>query len=102
MKRETEFREFLTTRKRSSRTGEFFSSRVARDVVTRCKLVERELDVELSKANVGQFRGLTEIIDAIRERKLSSTDASPYAHNDLINSIKIYSEFLRFKTTASA
>ena len=102
MKYEMEFGEFLTTHKRSSRTGELFSLRVGRDVVTRCRVVERELSVELSRVNVGHVVGLTEVLKTIRERKLSSTTARPYAHNDLIYSVKIYCEFLRFKKTLSS
>ena len=94
MKHETEFRTYLTTDKRSARTGKTFSSKVARDTLSRCKVVERALGIEFSERTLGSDVHIQKVCGEIKASKLSSTDARPYAHNELILVVRSYGEFL--------
>lgn len=94
MRHETEFRIFLTTEKRSARTGLPFSAKVAGDTVSRCKAVERFFKVELSERTIGTDDAAHELCHQIKAGQISSTSSRPYAHNELILAIRIYREFL--------
>lgn len=93
MKHEHEFRTFLMTQKRSSRTKQLFSPKVTSDTVSRCKTVERLMSIELSSETVGSDASCLRLCAQIKATKLSSTDARPYAHNELILAIRTYREF---------
>lgn len=94
MRHETKFRTFLTTEKRSARTGLPFSAKVAADTVSRCKAVERLLEVELSARTMGTDDAAEKLCQQIKAGRLSSTSSRPYAHNELILAIRTYREFL--------
>ncbi len=100
MEYECEFIYFLTQFKRSSKSGNTFSVRVSRDVVRRCKLVEKSLDLEFSEKHIFDTDGVQKIIQLIKAKKLSSSSASPYGYNDLIHAVRIYCEFLDWKHSA--
>jgi len=98
MKNESEFKEFLTTSKRSARTGNFFSAKVAGDILRRCKAVEQSLNIELSEVTMGDAEVVAETCRKIRVMKMTSTEGSPNNHNSLVHSIKVYCEFLASRT----
>ena len=54
MKHEAEFKTFLTTQKRSAKTGKPYSVKVAGDVASRCRLVERLFGIEFSERTLTQ------------------------------------------------
>lgn len=94
MKHETEFRTFLMTEKRSARTKQPFSSKVASDTVSRCKTVERLMSIELSGKTLGADAACLRLCAQIKAERVSSTQGRPYAHNELILAIRTYREFL--------
>jgi len=94
MKHETEFRAFLMTEKRSARTKQPFSSKVASDTVSRCKTVERLMSVELSGKTVGSNAACLRLCAQVKSDRLSSSQNRPYAHNELILAVRTYREFI--------
>lgn len=94
MKHETEFRTFLTTVKRSARTNLPFSPKVASDTVSRCKTVERLLSIELSDKTMSSDAACLRLCAKIKSDRVSSTEVRPYAHNELIHSVRTYREFI--------
>jgi hypothetical protein len=94
MKHEAEFKEFLTTKKRSVRTGNFYSTKVVSDMVRRCKATEHSLNIELSPETMRDAAFVLEICKKIRAMKLTSTDGNPNNHNSLVHAVKVYCEFL--------
>lgn len=93
MKHETEFRTFLMTEKRSARTNQPFSSKVASDTVSRCKTVERLMSIELSGKTLGSDAACLRLCAQIKVERVSSTQRRPYAHNELILAVRTYREF---------
>lgn len=94
MKHEAEFKTFLMTEKRSARTNQPFSAKVTSDTLSRCKAVERALGIELSARTVGSDAAAQRLCIQIKEGRVSSTEARPYAHNELILALRTYREFL--------
>ncbi|WP_137896774.1 hypothetical protein [Ramlibacter sp. 2FC] len=94
MRHETEFKTFLTTEKLSARTQRPFSAKVASDTVSRCKTVERLLGVELSGRTMGSDAAAQKLCAQIKDGRVSSSEARPYAHNELILAVRTYREFL--------
>jgi hypothetical protein len=94
MKHQTEFRTFLTTEKRSARTNQPFSSKVASDTVSRCKTVERLMSIELSGKTLGSDAACLRLCAQIKAERVSSTEGRPYAHNELILAVRTYREFV--------
>ena len=94
MKNETEFRIFLTTEKRSTRTNQPFSLKVASDTVSRCKTVERLMSIELSGKTLGSNVACQQLCAQIKSERVSSTQGRPYAHNELILAVRTYREFI--------
>lgn len=94
MKNEAEFKAFLTTVKRSGRTGKLYSAKVASDIVRRCKTAEQSLNIELSEATMGDREFVEQACRTIRVMKMTSTAGNPNNHNSLIHSLKVYCEFL--------
>ena len=94
MMHETEFRTFLTTKKRSARTNKPFSAKVASDTLSRCRTVERALNMELSARTLGSDAVAQKLCAQIKADRVSSTEARPYAHNELILALRTYREFL--------
>lgn len=97
MRNEIEFKSFLTTQKRSARTQQPFSMKVASDTVSRCKAVERMLKVELSGRTLSSDDAAQKLCAQIKEGRLSSTDSRPYAHNELILAVRTYREFVALR-----
>jgi hypothetical protein len=97
MKYESEFREYLTNVRKSSKTREPYSSKVVTDLLRRCHAVEALLSIELPASVSSSAKGIEGICATIRQAKLSSTPGVPYAHLSLINAIRIYSEFLLWR-----
>lgn len=96
MKNESEFASYLTTVKRSSKTQKPFSTKVAGDTVSRCKAVERALGIEMSARTFGSEEHAQKVCGEIKSSKISSTEARPYAHNELILAVRTYCEFLKW------
>jgi hypothetical protein len=94
MKYETEFRAFLRTEKRTARTNQPFSSKVASDTVSRCKKVERLMSIELSGKSLGSDAACIRLCAQIKGERLSSTEGLPYAYNELIHAVRTYREFI--------
>ncbi|CAM8668269.1 hypothetical protein MCEMIEM13_02457 [Comamonadaceae bacterium] len=93
MKHEIEFRNFLTTRKVSSKTGRPYSLKVANDVVSRCKLVERVFEIDFSEHSITPT-STERLCEQIKLEQTTSTDRAPYAYNALILAVRTYLEFL--------
>lgn len=91
---ETEFKKFLITEKLSARTQKPFSAKVASDTLSRCRIVERLLSVELSGHTLSSDEAANKLCEQIKEGRLSSTESRPYAHNELILAVRTYREFL--------
>lgn len=100
MKHETEFEGYLRTEKRSARTQQPFSPKVASDTVSRCKMVERVLEIELSTRTVGTEAGIEKVFFAIKAARLGATEKRPYAYNEHILAVRIYREFLSWREPA--
>lgn len=94
MKHETEFRKFLMTEKRSVRTNQPFSCKVASDTVSRCKTVERLIAIELSGTTLGSDAATQRLCLQIKTERFFSTEMRPYAHNEPILAVRIYREFM--------
>ena len=94
MKHETEFRVFLMSEKRSARTNQPFSSKVASDTASRCKTVERLMSIEFSGKTLGSDAACLRLCAQIKAERVSSTQGRPYAHNELILAARIYREFI--------
>ena len=94
MKHEEEFKAFLTTVKRSGKTGEVYSAKVANDILRRCKTAEQSLSIELSETTMGDSEFVEQACRTIRVMKMTSTPGNPNNHNSLIHSLKVYCEFL--------
>ena len=94
MKHETEFRTFLMTEKRSARSNQPFSSKVASDTASRCRMVERFMAVELSTKTLGSDAACIRLCSQIKTKRASSAEARPYAHNELILAVRTYREFI--------
>lgn len=94
MKNEAEFRAFLTTEKRSTRTNQPFSTKVASDTISRCKSVERLMSIELSRKTLASEDACSRICAQIKGQKLTSSQQRPYAHNGLILAVRTYREFV--------
>lgn len=99
MKHKTEFGRFLRIEKRSARTQQLFSSKVASDTVCRCKAVERALGVELSSRTVGTDAGAQNVVQEIKTVRLGATEKRIYASNEYILAVRIYAEFLASRLT---
>lgn len=95
MKHEAEFKTFLTTQKRSAKTGKPYSVKVAGDVASRCRLVERLFGIEFSERALTQDEA-DRLCERIKTERTSSTDRLPYAHNALILAVRTYREFVEF------
>jgi hypothetical protein len=94
MKHEIEFQKFLMTEKRSARTNQPFSSKVASDTVSRCKKVERLLSIELSGKTLGSDVACSRLCSQLKAERVSSTQERRYAYNELILAVRIYREFI--------
>lgn len=94
MKHEKEFRTFLKTEKRSSRTNKPFSAKVTSDTLSRCRTIERVLGMELSTSTLGSDDVVQMLCAQIKADRVSSTVGRPYAHNELILAVRTYREFL--------
>lgn len=94
MKHETEFRQFLTTEKLSSRTNRPFSPKVASDTISRCRTVERLMSLELSGKTLGSDAAASRLCAQITAARVSSTVGRPYAHNELVLAVRTYREFI--------
>lgn len=97
MLRETEFFVFLTSIKKSAKSGHLFSLRVSRDILRRCRLVERHLNIQLSDAIVMDASTFDNLIELIKKSKVGATVSNRYGYNDCIHAIRIYREFLMTK-----
>jgi hypothetical protein len=97
MKHESEFRAYLTNVRKSSKTHEAYSPKVVTDLLRRCRAVEALLSIELPSSVATSATRNEEICETIRQARLSSTPGTPYAHLSLINAVRIYSEFLRWR-----
>ncbi|MBT9492386.1 MAG: hypothetical protein IV107_08535 [Paucibacter sp.] len=100
MKHETEFGRYLRAEKRSVKTQQPFSPKVASDTVSRCKMVERAFEIELSGKTVGTDTGLQKVIDSIKAAKLGATEKRQYAYNEHILAVRTYREFLAWRNPA--
>lgn len=94
MKHETEFRTFLMTEKRSVRTNQPFSPKVASDTVSRCKTVERLMAIELSGKSLGSDAACLRLCAQVKAERISSSQGRPYAYNELILAVRTYREFI--------
>jgi hypothetical protein len=99
MKYESDFSSYLKTVKISSKTRKPFSTKVASDTISRCKIVERALEIELSGRTLGSDAAAKNVCGQIKDAKISSTEARPYAHNELILAVRAYREFLAWFDT---
>lgn len=99
MRHEIEFKTYLTTEKRSVRTNQPFSAKVASDTLSRCKVVERMLGIDLADRTHGSDQAIQRLCELIKRRRLSSTEARPYAHNELILAVRTYREFLTSRSS---
>lgn len=97
MKHETEFGNFLRAEKRSARTKQPFSAKVASDTVSRCRMVERALEIELSARTLGTESGAQKVTGAIKAIRLGATERRQYAYNEHILAVRIYREFLAWR-----
>jgi response regulator RpfG family c-di-GMP phosphodiesterase len=97
MKHETEFGSYLREVKRSAKTQQPFSPKVASDTVSRCKMVERALEIELSARTVGTDAGVQKVIEAIKAARLGATETRQYAYNEHILAVRTYREFLAWR-----
>lgn len=97
MKNELEFASYLKTVKRSSRTGEFYSTKVASDTISRCKLVERLMDFQMSGSTLRSDAATQAICDQIKSSKMSSTPSRPYVYNELVHAVRLYREYLAWR-----
>jgi hypothetical protein len=93
MKHEAEFKTFLTTQKVSVKTGKPYSVKVAGDVASRCRLVERLFGVEFSELTLNHSE-VERLCERIKTEQTSSTDRVPYAHNALILALRTYRKFV--------
>jgi hypothetical protein len=97
MKHEAEFRSYLTTVRKSSKTGKAYAPKVVTDMLRRCRKVEALLRIELSQAISGSSKGLEDVCETIRQSRLTSTPTMPYAHLSLINAVRIYADFFALR-----
>jgi len=96
MKNEDAFRNFLRLTYKSQRTGKPFSAKVASDVLSRCRLVERVTGIQIDRQAVesdAAFSRLSEAISA-KPKQFGVSSAKPYAYNQYVYSVRLYREFL--------
>ncbi len=94
MNLEHEFRCYLQKIWVSEKTGRSMSPKATSDAVSRCKLVEKTLSLELSPATVKGEDAYQDLLSQIRVRRISSNRNRPYAHSQIIYSVKLYREFV--------
>lgn len=97
MKHEIEFGSYLRSERRSAKTQQPFSAKVASDTVSRCKAVERALALELSTRTIGSDAGAQKVIEAIKAARLGATERRQYAYNQHILAVRIYRDFLAWR-----
>lgn len=97
----TEFRYYLTSVRKSSKTGAAYSPKVVTDLLRRCKTIESKLSIELSESTITPDK-LELICKKIREERLCSTARVPYAHLSLVNAARIYADFMSWRLSKIA
>lgn len=96
MEHQVEFRGYLTNVRKSVKTGKAYAPKVVTDILRRCRLVEAAFAMELTEQLVDS--GATaEICERIRLDRLGSTETTPYTYLSLINSVRIYDDFVAWR-----
>jgi hypothetical protein len=96
MKFQEEFRLYLTKSFRSSRTGKPLAAKVVTDIVSRCRLIERILNVELGP-RVLMKKGAYETIEQAAKQSgkmFGASPSRPYAYNLHLYALRHYVNFL--------
>ena len=96
MKFEDKFRDFLLTRFRSGRTGKSLTPKVASDVISRCRFLERTVEIELGPNTFPSEKAYERLCDVVRikSKDFGASPARPYAYNQHLYSVRIYRLFL--------
>lgn len=99
MRSEAKFRDFLTKTFKSPKTGKPFSSKVAGDMISRCRRIERVLGVQLSSRTLLK-KGAYEEITQVVKRNASMFGVSPsrpYAYNQSLYALRQYKCYLEWE-----
>lgn len=96
MKLEDEFRSFLQDVWISKKTGRSMSPKAIGDAVSRCKRIERLYDTELFSL-IKTEDSFIKLIDEVRDLRISSTAARPYAYAQIVYSLKLYRQFFELE-----
>ena len=96
MKFETEFRNNLTTKYVSDRTGTHYTPKAAGDQLSRCRRLENHFGMELGPSTVFPAAKTAEMIRQIKKdgTALGSTKTLPYGYLHLIRALRLYQMFL--------
>ena len=96
MKFKDDFREYLKTRFRSTKSGEPLSSKVASDVLSRCHLVEQLTGIELRRETVNSDKAYERLYELVKAKAgdFGASPARPYAYNQHLYSVRLYRKFL--------
>jgi hypothetical protein len=96
MKFQEEFRCYLTEVHRSRTTGKPFAVKVATDMVSRCRLIERVLEFELGPRVLLKKDGYETIRRAVKQsaKAFGASSGRPYAYNQHLYALRHYLSFL--------
>lgn len=107
MKDSVQFRQFLENDFRGAKTGRPLGAKTARDVVCRCRRVERSLGIDLSKILTGDQESIDSLQKKIKKKAglLGYRGDLPYFYTLFTLNVRYYNQFLssqRSRGTASS
>jgi len=97
VKGEAEFRRFLLEQARGRATKEPYTAKVASDIMSRCRRLERVLGIELSPMTVGSDQAFETIKETLVNQKLELDSASRTkirSHSEMLYAVRLYREFV--------
>jgi hypothetical protein len=97
MRFQDEFRSYLKDIHRSPTTGKPLAVKVATDILSRCRLIEKVLDFELGPRVLFKKDGYETIKRAVKQsaKAFGASSGRPYAYNQHLYALRHYVSFLQ-------